>query len=108
MRVLALSVVLWWNFANVLTNLLLKGPAKLQRQSCLASMPSVPVCPDNSGDRADRTGCRNLEGRIAGCLSISLDVVCRGLNWLSQQDQCARKTALKGFIIIQGPSLLYL
>lgn len=48
MRVLTLSVVLWWSFANVLVNLL-KGPAKLQRQSCLASMPNVPVSPDTLG-----------------------------------------------------------
>lgn len=54
MRALALSVVLWWNFANVLANLVLKGPAKLQRQSYLASVPSVPVSPHTL--RTEQTG----------------------------------------------------
>lgn len=81
----ALSVVLWWNFANVLTNLLLKGLAKLQKLSGFhAQRPHVPRYP---GGRADRTGCGNLEGRIAGCLSISPGVLCRGLNTLSWQDK---------------------
>ena len=95
MRVLALSVVLWWDFAKVLTNLL-KGPAKLQRQSCLSSTQQCPGVPRHPGNRADRTGSRNLGSRVPECLSNSPDV-CRGPNRLSQQDQCAKRNCLEGF-----------
>lgn len=72
-------------------------PSKTAKAELSGFHAECPRVPRHPGDRADRTGCGHLQGRIAGCLSISPDVVCRPLSKLSRQDQCAKRNWFEGF-----------